>query len=181
MTDDTLIKALKNDDRSVLKSVYTNNKLAFVAFANKYDLGKDDVLDIYQDAIIALRENALKGHLDHLNSELKTYLFSIGKYMIYSRLKEKKKLYATDSFEEPDDFEELKIKDISYNSNPRQRQLQKAYKQLGEKCKSILNLFYFRGFTLDEIVVELNYTNKDVAKSQKSRCIKTLKTIINNN
>lgn len=181
MTDDSLIKALKNDDRSVLKSVYLNNKMAFIAFANRYELSNDDVLDVYQDAIIALRENALKGHLDGLKSELKTYLFSIGKYMIYNRLKEKNKLFVSETIEEPDDFDELKITDIGYDFSPRQRQLQKAFKQLGEQCQNVLNLFYFRGYTLDDIVTKLNYNNKDVVKSQKSRCLKTLKDIIRKN
>jgi len=181
MTDDSLIKALKNDDRSALKAVYLTNKMAFIAFAKKYDLGDDDILDIYQDAIIALRENALKGHLDRLKSTLKTYLFSIGKYMIYDRLKEKKKLYVTETFEEPDDFDELKITIIDYDFNPRQRLLQMAFKQLGEQCQKVLSLFYFRGFTLEDIVTKLNYNNKDVVKSQKSRCLKTLKDIIKKN
>jgi len=181
MTDDSLIKALKNNNRSVLKSIYLNNKMAFIVFAKKYDLSHEDVLDIYQDAIIALRENALKGHLDNLKSELKTYLFSIGKYMIYNRLKEKKKLFVTEMIEKPDDFDELKIIDINYDFNPKQRQLQNAFKQLGEKCQSVLHLFYFRGYTLDDIVKKLNYSNKDVVKSQKSRCLRALKSIIRKN
>jgi len=181
MNKKSLVNALKNDDRTLLKSIYLEHKTAFIGFSNKYELDYDDILDIYQDAIIALRENAIKGHLDSLKSELRTYLFSIGKYMIYKRLNEKRKLYTTEVFEDPDDFEELKIIDIGYDFNSRQKLLQKAFKQLGEKCKEVLNLFYFRGFTLDDIVVELNYNNKDVVKSQKSRCIKTLKALIKKN
>jgi len=178
MTDDSLIKALKKDDRTALKSLYLDHKPAFIGFAKRYDLERDDILDIYQDAIIALRENALKGHLNHLRSGLKTYLFSIGKYMIYDRLKEKKKLFVTDEVRDPDDFDNIKIISIEHGFSDRQRQMQKAFKQLGAKCQHVLTLFYFRGFTLDDIVTELNYNNKDVAKSQKARCIKTLKQII---
>ncbi len=99
--------------------------------------------------------------------------------MIYKRLKEKKKLHLIDSIKETNDFDDLKITDIDYTFNMRQRQLQTAFKSLGAQCKTLLNLFYMRGFTLDEIVVELNYNTKDVAKSQKSRCLRSLKKIIN--
>lgn len=178
MVEKVILEALKNDNKSVLKSIYLEHKSAFIGFAKTYNMDYEDAQDIYQDAVIALRENALKGHLDNLNSELKTYLFSIGKYMIYKRLKEKKKLHFIDSIEKTNDFDELKITDIDYNFNTRQRQLQIAFKSLGAKCQTLLNLFYMRGFTLDEIVEEFNYNTKDVAKSQKSRCLKSLKKII---
>lgn len=179
MVESKIIVALKSDDKSVLKSVYLEHKSAFGGFAKSYNIDNEDALDIYQDVIIALRENALKGHLDNLKSGLKTYLFSIGKYMIYKRLKEKQKLHLVHSMEESNDFDEQKITDIDYNFNTRQRQLQIAFKSLGSQCKTLLNLFYLRGFTLDEIVEELNYNSKDVAKSQKSRCLKSLKKLIN--
>ncbi len=179
MIESKILVALKNDDKTVLKWVYLEYKPAFIGFAKTYKIDNEDSLDIYQDAIIALRENALNGHLDNLKSGLKTYLFSIGKYMFYKRLKERQKLHLIHSIEETSDFDELKIKDIDYNFNTRQRQLQIAFKSLGAQCKTLLNLFYMRGFTLDEIVEELNYNSKDVAKSQKSRCLKSLKQTVN--
>jgi len=60
-----------------------------------------------------------------------------------------------------------------------QRLLKKYYDQLGDRCKSILNLFYYQGYDLDEIRVILNYSNKKVLKSQKSRCLKQLKDLVN--
>jgi len=155
------------------------HKSAFIGFAKTYKLDDEDVLDIYQDAIIALRENALKGSLDNLKSGLKTYLFSIGKYMIYKRLKEKQKLHLIDSIEDPSDFNQLTTVEVDYNFDTRKRELQIAFKSLGPQCQTLLNLFYLRGFTLDEIVEELKYNNKDVAKSQKSRCLKSLKQLVN--
>ena len=178
MTDKAVIKALKKGDQNALKLIYENNRLAFIGFAKKYSINEDDVIDIYQDAIIALRENAIKGKIDNLKSELKTYLFSIGKYMIYERLKQQKKMRLVE-----DSSNYIKNKEIfSFNINneltDEQKQLHIAFKSLGQKCKDVLTLFYYRGFDLEDIMNELNYTNKDVVKSQKSRCIKSLKTMI---
>ena len=175
MKDATLIKAIKQGDASALKSVYVEHRAPFLAFAKKYPIKEDTSVDIYQDAIIALRENILKGKLDDLKSELKTYLFSIGKYMIYDKLKQNKKMYALeDNLKETTDETNLEFSLVGELTNE-QKQLRSAFKLLGEKCKTILTLFYYRGFDLEDIVQELNYNNKDVVKSQKSRCIKTLK------
>ena len=57
--------------------------------------------------------------------------------------------------------------------------MQKALNQMGGKCKEILKLFYYQEMKLDEIVETMSYENKDVAKSQKSRCLKNLRKLIN--
>jgi DNA-directed RNA polymerase specialized sigma24 family protein len=43
----------------------------------------------------------------------------------------------------------------------------------------VLKLFYYNGFTLEEIQQHLNYGNYNTVKSQKSRCLKNLKDLIN--
>jgi len=179
MTDNAVIEALKNRDQNALKQIYSNNRLAFISFAKKYPITEEDVIDIYQDAIIALRDNAVNGTIDNLKSELKTYLFSIGKYMIYNKVKQQKKMHLVeDSSRFINDEGSLNFNINTNALTNEQKQLQAAFKTLGQKCKAVLTLFYYRGFNLEEIMKELNYTNKDVVKSQKSRCIKSLKTMI---
>ena len=51
---------------------------------------KDDLIDIYQDSVIAMYQNFTTKQTRIENSSLKTYLFSIGKHKIYDRLKERK-------------------------------------------------------------------------------------------
>ncbi|MCL6296236.1 RNA polymerase sigma factor [Jejuia spongiicola] len=179
MLESNLIEGLKKGDKHVLKHIYISNKAAFLNFAKKYPISKEEIVDIYQDSIVALRENAINGKIDDLKSTLKTYLFSIGKYMIYKKLKQNKKMHLIDDLLEFETSNELKaFNEINNELSQEQVQLQRAFKNLGQKCKDVLTLFYYRGFNLEEIMVELNYTNKDVVKSQKSRCIKTLKTMI---
>ncbi|WP_040279365.1 RNA polymerase sigma factor [Psychroserpens damuponensis] len=182
MVDEVLVEALKKRNSDALKSVYLGHKAAFIGFAKKYPIDEATIIDIYQDAIIALHDNAVNGKLDNLKSELKTYLFSIGKYMIYKKLKQQKIMYsvegntALENLKSDTDFSVNLIEELSED----QQKLQTAFKSLGDKCKAILTLFYYRGFTIEEITNDLNYSNKDVAKSQKSRCIKSLKNLIFN-
>ena len=179
MTDRDVIEAIKKGDQSALKFVYSHNRLDFVAYARKFPISEDDIIDVYQDAIIALHENTLKGNLDNLKSKLKTYLFSIGKFMIYNKLKLQQKMHLIGNDFIFTKYESDFVYDIPLNElTSNQKQLHRAFKALGMKCKEILTMFYYRGFDLEDIMIALNYSNKDVVKSQKSRCLKSLKKLI---
>ena len=168
---DTIAK-LKIGDERTLKEIYVTNKQAFFLFAARYKLAHDDVLDTYQDAIIALYENAKKGKIDDLKSSLQTYLFAIGKFMIFKKLKNQKEYVGIDeNFN--DNFEWVEVEE-----NDQVNLLNIAIKKLGEQCQNVLRLFYYEEKKLDEIQFILNYSSKDVLKAQKSRCLKQLKDLI---
>lgn len=160
----SLIK-LKAKDPKEIENVYTMYKSGFVLFLSKYGLPKEDVVDIYQDSIIVLIENAQKGLLDNLKADIKTYLFSIGKFKALKRLK--KEIPANLEWQnEENDNEEMMEK------------LEAGLEKLGNRCYEILKLFYYEEKKLDEIQTLLNYEKKEVLKSQKSRCLKQLKEIV---
>ncbi|MCL6460279.1 MAG: sigma-70 family RNA polymerase sigma factor [Flavobacterium micromati] len=173
----TIIENLKKGDESTIHKIYVDNKNAFLSFAVQYDLLDEDVLDIYQDSIIALCENAKKGTIDTLKSGISTYLFSIGKYMMYRKLKSAKRNISIDY-----DFQIAKLVECGNEELYDEKSikiLQSNFKRLGEQCQKILYLFYYEEKKLDEIKSQLNYTNKDVLKSQKARCLKQLKGLMN--
>lgn len=172
----TEIENIKRRDRKTLERIYTSYRSGFLLFASKYNLSQDDILDVYQDAFMALIENAGKGKLDGINAELKTYLFSIGKYMIFARLR-KNKIDFVDIETLPIGLEWTEI-----DENDIQLQLlENSLKKLGEQCYKILKLFYYDEKKLDEIMELLPYQSKDVLKSQKARCLKHLKETLSRN
>ena len=172
-----LIDLLKMNDEKAIRNFYNENKNGFILFAKRYNLNNDDLIDIYQDAIIALIENAKKGKIDDLKSSVTTYLYGIGKFMIFQKLKKESKTVSIDDFEKIemvyDDYSEDEI-------NLQVKMLQKGLNKLGDQCKKVLELFYYEEKKLDEIQSILGYTNKDVLKSQKSRCLKQLKELVKN-
>ena len=177
MSEKHLVELIKNNHGATIKNVYLNNKLPFFKIANTYKIPNEVALDIYQDSVVALIENIRKNKIDNLKSTVSTYLLSIGKFMIFNYLKSKK----------PIALENFKVNDLGTISNfaiddndlnPKELMLKRAYETLGEQCKAILNLFYFENKTLDDIQLLLNYQNKNVLKSQKSRCLSHLKTLI---
>lgn len=166
---DKRIVALKNGDRKEIEKLYNQYRSGFILFLSRYGLPQDELTDIYQDSIVAMIENARKGLMDHLEVELKTYLFAIGKFMVFRRLKKEKEINTGDLIFEWYDTGSEEA------DTPR---LRAALNRLGSRCYELLNLFYYEGKKLDEIQVLMGYDKKDVLKSQKSRCLKQLKEMM---
>ena len=177
MGDDLIQAELSLENTKVLEQVYRENKGIFMSFAKRYDLPDEDIIDIYQDAMVALVEHAKKGKLSQLNCAISTYLIGIGKFMLLKHLRKKKTLFVP--FDIEVNFEWV---DLEYIQKEEQVQLLQTYfLKLGSHCQKILELFYYQEKKLDDIVILLGYDNKDVVKSQKSRCIKQLRALIETN
>lgn len=166
---DKRIAALKNGDRREIEKLYNEYRNGFILFLGRYNLPQDELTDIYQDAVVALIENAGKGLMDELEVELKTYLYAIGKFMAFRRMKKGKEINSDDLV-----FEWYNT-DSEDTSVPR---LQAALNRLGGRCYELLNLFYYQGKKLDEVQKLMGYEKKDVLKSQKSRCLKQLREMM---
>lgn len=175
-----IIELLKQGDKSTLEKIYVENREAFINFSKKYNVEKYDAVDIYQDAIIALQENAISGKLNDLKSNISTYLFAIGKYKIFHSHRKNSRIELSNEIELDDKNLILDVNFLEEENTNQQRILKKYFPKLGERCKNVLSLFYYQGYTLDEITEILDYSDKKVLKSQKSRCMKQLKNMINN-
>lgn len=174
-----IINLLKQGDKGMLEKIYVENREGFLNFSKKYNVEEYDAIDIYQDSIMVLRENAINGKIDNLQSNISTYLFAIGKYKIFHNFRVQSKLDFQNGFDLLEENTELDVNLHETILTNEQKLLKKYYDQLGDRCKSVLNLFYYQGYNLDEIKEILNYSNKKVLKSQKSRCLKQLKNLIN--
>lgn len=177
MGEENIIELLRLGDSKTLQKIYKENRLSFIKYAKKLNINEYDAADIYQDSIIALRENAIKGKLNNLESNVSTYLFGIAKNKIYRIHRDNAKLQLEEDF--PFDKKNIEIDvnlyDIKLTNE--QKVLRKCFRELGERCKEILNLYHYQGFDLDEITKILNYSSKQVLKSQKSRCQKKLREL----
>jgi len=175
------IKTLITSDSREVSKLYKTHRDTFLHFGKKYGLDYDDLTDIYQEAFIAIRNHALNGKLNQVQSSFKTYLFGIAKYKIFDLIKEKQK---TASYEANIHLADDKIEPIFFADNkpeltPKQQVLRRFFSKLGGKCQELLTMFYARGLSIDEIVNLSDYKSNAVVRSQKSRCIKNLKEMIN--
>lgn len=175
--DQQWIQSLQNGQTATLDVIYLQYKEGFIDFAKRYPVADDVVRDVYQDSIIILYENIIHGKLDQLKSSIKTYLYAIGKYKIFAYLKAESQ---HEELQGDDLLEDISLFELD-TAEDRIKLLQQAYRKLGPKCQDVLKLFYYEGLKLEDIKVRLSYDSKNTVKSQKSRCLKQLKKMIQTN
>jgi len=178
------LEELKKGSDEVLRKVYEDNRDKFLNFARRYNLSEEENIDVYQDAYIIFYDNIMNGKIESFTSSVSTYLFSIGKYLIFDRMKKNKRKVSSEfnlSLVGKEDEVVSGIELTEPEMTHEQKLLQKYFGTLGKQCQELLILFYYRGLTIQEIMDVENYNSENVVKSAKSRCMKTLKERIKSN
>ncbi|TMM52221.1 sigma-70 family RNA polymerase sigma factor [Maribacter algarum] len=175
---DITLEELKQGSDQILRRVYEENRDKFLNWARRYHLSEEENIDIYQDAYVIFYNNIMNGKVESFTSSISTYLFGIGKYLIFDQMKKNKKKISSEFDlalvgEEDELVSTLEIEEDGLT--PEQELLQKYFGTLGKQCQELLKLFYYRGFTINEIMEYAEYNSENVVKAAKSRCMKTLR------
>ena len=152
------------------------------------DLNNEDKDDIFQESFIALWENILAGKLyvedgklfgkggKPFSGKLTTYFISIAKFKYYEWVRK-------DSSTTNVDMEDVGLKELLLEmyleEEPDESEIKLAIisdclSHMQEHCRQILTMFYYELKTLDEILNQLHYLNKDSLKNAKCRCVNGL-------
>ncbi|HWK57421.1 MAG TPA: sigma-70 family RNA polymerase sigma factor [Parapedobacter sp.] len=174
-----LIGEIARGNEKVLEDLYVSNKAKFLGYAKGMLQDSAALEDIYQDAIIAFYENVRVGKVTTLKSSISTYIISIGKFMLFRYLRNRKMTTHLKAFEdqELDRVFSDYIETIS-DEDETIKFFQNAIDKLGEPCATLLKLFYYEDKGNTDIMELLGYANTDVVKSQKYRCMQSLKLIV---
>jgi len=140
---------------------------------------REDGSDIFQDAVLILIEKVKSGQFKG-NSSIKTFLSAIARNLwlfelrTRSRRKNRETLY-TNLEDTTTGTEEV------FFSNKQHLDLEIIFNEIGETCKKILTGFYYEEKSMKEILTEVDYENEQVLRNKKSKCMKKLKELIQNN
>jgi RNA polymerase sigma factor (sigma-70 family) len=159
-----------------LDDFYKENRSAFLQWGEKkFSLEKDELLDIYQNAMIVLYENIKHNRIDELQSSVATYLYGIAKNLVYKYYR-KNELINRHEVRLSEHYQFL----LSGNDEMESKyeKIYSALEAMKEPCKTILSLFYISGLKLSLVASKLDYSSTDVLKTQKSRCLKRLKELV---
>lgn len=177
-TDKDIIQSIKDGRDDGIVYLYKTYRDEFCQWAIKrYQVDYDLVQDAFQETVLALRFNLAHDRVKEMKSSLKTYVFAIGRNQLINRLKKSKYELSSDDLVSLQDHPRM-IRNESNELTGRQAMIKKMIKKMEEPCHSILHMFYYLGYSMDVIAVRMNYKNEDVAKSQKSRCIKKIREFL---
>lgn len=179
MTDSELVHLVRSADPSGLSFVYEKYRKEFISWIRKFSrCNEEEAREFYQAAVLILYENIMNDKLKELQSSLKTYLFGIGKNLALQnhrnnlRLKRTKAEYMLEQHVQNSD-ENLLKEEVSLDV------VSRCFRQLGDPCHSLLELFYFYQKKMEEIASTLGYKNPETAKNQKYKCMERLRKLVN--
>ena len=108
----------------------------------------------------------------HISCSLKTFIYSVARNQWLKKLNASRKNVQLKNFE---DFIRVEESESEFSQDI---DIKNLFAEIGEACRKLLILFYYRKRSMEEISLELNYSNADTAKNQKYKCIQRLKKLV---
>lgn len=170
-----LLKGLARNDRKAIETIYKDHYNMVQAMVVKNNGTIDDAKDIFQEAMIVLYENVRSDSFE-LNCQIKTYLYSVSRRLWLKKLLSQSRLIIA----EEADQDLVSVDDVVEDHeklNVEFSMMEKAINSLGEPCKSLLEAFYLKKKSMQEIAASFGYTNPENAKNQKYKCLMRLKKL----
>lgn len=173
LSSETLVVLIKNNDSAILKQLYGSNYIKVKRYVLRNNGDEQQAKDVYQEAFLAMWRNVKDGKFTPDNKgNIGGYLFQIAKYkwLDYLRSKEyKNTTFINRDIElEESQSEEDELKRIQINA------IMTAVGQMGEKCQTLLKLFYFERKSYKEISKIIGIDEAS-ARNAKYRCQEELK------
>lgn len=176
-----LVSDLQAGQQDRLREVYEAYRKPFLLWANsRFHCSEEEAREVYQDLILAFYENVMNGKVNTLNSKLQTYLFGIGKFILLKRIDKGKRLDALGDDSLDISIPADQLPGFETEQTERSATMLSAINQLGDNCRDLLIHVYYHRLSGEIIAERLGYKNSDVVKSQKARCMKKLRTLVQN-
>ena len=172
-----IAEAIRQDGHRALKPLYKELKAPFIKYMKRYCNDDDIRLDAFHEAMIAFYEYCLAGSYDATKSSPKTLIFRMGHAYLINRLKKRRRMVHNEEMIDVEINEQIKNQ-FDLRLTDQEQDIKAALKKLGEKCRNLLEMFFYHNFSIDAIKERMQYKNENVVSSHKSRCIKQLKEIL---
>ena len=162
-------------------------------FMNKFKKPEEYSMDLFHDSYMAMYDNILCGKLtpDNLTSSLYQYLLGIAIRKMQAGDRKNHEFDKVNLYRRGEDEDEIldirvqrQLMDVADNEEAEKKQeelkdfVERAVEELKPPCDELLRHFYWDRLSGVEIAETMNYSNADSVKTQKNKCMKKLKPIV---
>ena len=179
-TEFEIIAALADGKEWATKLVYEANAAIVINALKSKGAAQEDAEDIYQEAMLILYNKA-QDEAFRFTCKIGTYLYAISNNLWLKRFDKNRRspILQTDTEQLMVYAESALDSDMEFFAEKEQQflKLRNAMQQLGDPCAKLLNNFYKKEMTMQEIAHAFGYTNAENAKSQKYKCLARFKKI----
>ncbi len=175
-------KKICEGNYSPLVLYYKKYRNEFIKWAvRNFSCSEEEAKDVFQEVMIGLFQNIRSGKVNTLSSDLKTYLWAIGKNHLLNLLKKNKKLVTLSSSTDINNLDQsYNIMTKKEDDDHNHEQVRRHLSLLEEKEQQILRLYYIEKLPMTTIAELMGYKNADVAKKRKYEVMKKLARLIAN-
>jgi RNA polymerase sigma factor (sigma-70 family) len=173
--DELIVSEIRKKNQVALKELYKTHYPMIVHLVCSNSGSEQEAKDIYQEAVMAFYDRVQQPSFV-LTCKIKTYLYAVCRRLWLKKLAEKKRFNG--NIEDVETF--LGIEDEMgelLEKEKRLTRMESLLNGLGEPCRSILEDFYIKDFSMEDISSKFGYTNADNAKNQKYKCLQRLKKL----
>ncbi len=176
-----LLRALAKGERVATEQIYKQQFPIINSWLIKNGGSADDASDLFQEAMVVLFSKVQNADFT-LTCAIGTYLFSISKHLWYKRLQQQQKEPGRLYDNTEDDGGDVGIAyeediNVHHEREAHFNQLDAALDQIGEPCRSLLQAYYHKDKSMQEIAADFGYTNPENAKTQKYKCLSRLRKL----
>lgn len=139
---------------------------------------EDDAKDLFQETMIVIYDKSKDPEFT-LEASLKTYIYAVARRLWLKQLNRQNRSPVSSSEFTDEELESGFMDNIQDHEEKEERfkVMSQALSKLGEPCKTLLEDFYLRQMSMQEIAEKFGYTNPDNAKTQKYKCLNRLKKL----
>lgn len=173
--DETLLKKLRAGDRISWKQLYDDLRAPFRLFFLKYSgMDSEQVTELFHEAMVVLHRNIMNEKLaSPLQSTLRTYLFGIGKILC--------KKFGENSDKWESEIPEIPVLpkvELIEDWQDKAAKTKQLLDKIGSPCNELLKLIYIKGFAMEAVAEEMNFSSAGAVRKRKFDCLKKMRAML---
>lgn len=175
-----IISDLRSGKLHAVEDLYARYRADFFRWAGRrFDAGKQDLEDAWQDAVMAFYTQVMSGQLTSLRYDARVWLFSVGYKRLLNQRRKTKRILWRDDIDKILQNHTTGFDIQEHRSHPEKKEsLHVAMKSMSAQCREMLVQRYFMEKSIEELQEEWEHNSTNTTSATLSRCLKRLKDII---
>ena len=173
--EETLLVGLKKGEAETLSKIYHTFFPPIMGLIKKQGGNEEDAKDVFQEGIMVMYRLVQKPEFK-LSSSFLSLLYSICRNIWVKSLRKRPRYEDVHESAEVNELQDQTILD-TINTRAIDTLFRKNLNQLGDQCRTILNLF-FEGNSMKKIVENLKLSSISFAKKKKFQCKEKLVSLV---
>ncbi len=161
-----------------MRRMYAECQPGIMIYVSNNNGSKEQFEDIYHEAFMAVWRNIRLGKFSpESQGAFNAYLTRVAKNKWIDQLR-KKDFKLTREWKETDEIVQEPLDLIRDERDEYLDKVVSGFEKLGEQCKKLLSMFYYKNETMKNIASVFGWTDA-TARNNKYRCLQKLRDIVN--